>query len=442
VKTTHPGPAPAFSPKLRRLLEQKVRGLVIDEKQIREHVIRPPNLEGVFSDRGPAESPRPFVPNPVVDVRPHRLNVTTFATALDDALIGKVAGFSVQLRRQGQAIFTRDSQWAKAPQDGAEGWTPDVQAHVASVSKLITGMVMTRLLEEKGISPDASILDYLPDYWTKGPNLAYIHFRHLMNHISGLKAPTNTVDFQIIKAAIAGGTSFDPTANDYLGNYRYTNVDFGLCRVLLAVINGNIDRSFDYTDFLDYNDLIWDWVSINAYAQFSQTNVFRPAGVYAETFDHPDGAGLAYPGPDETGSGWNSGNLQNGAGAFGWHLSVDQLLNVMGEFRRGRGILSPESAQGMLDNGFGVDPFPGTVQPGAPIPGGLRTPAGEIYCKRGNWVDDAHAREEQAVAFFLPEDMELALVVNSPLGDPGGSALQDTVTQVYLTNLTTQLANE
>ena len=235
MKTTHPHPVPAFPAELRRLLVQKVRGVVIDEKQIREHVIRPRTLEGVFSDRGPAESPLRFAPAPrVVDGRPHRLNVATFAAALDDALMGKVAGFSAQLRKQGQALFTRDWQWAKAPQDGEESWTPDVQLHVASVSKLITGMVMTLLLEEKGISPDAQIIDYLPDYWTKGPNVEYIVFRNLLNHTSGLTAQS-IIDFQVMRAAIAAGISLDPIAPNHLGNYAYTNVDFGLCRVLFAV---------------------------------------------------------------------------------------------------------------------------------------------------------------------------------------------------------------
>ena len=84
MKATRPDPAPAFDPELRRLLAQNVKGLAIDEKQIREHVIRPQNIVGVFSDRGPSESKLTFAPvSPIVGVIPHRLDVATFAAALE-----------------------------------------------------------------------------------------------------------------------------------------------------------------------------------------------------------------------------------------------------------------------------------------------------------------------------------------------------------------------
>jgi hypothetical protein len=119
---------------------------------------------------------------------------------------------------------------------------------------------------------------------------------------------------------------------------------------------------------------------------------------------------------------------------------VDQALNVMGEFRRGRSILTPEAAQSMLDNGFGVDPFV-IPPPGVRIPPGLLTPAGELYCKNGRWYDaQTNPHEEQSLAYFLPQDMELVVLVNSPVRTDGGEEfLRDAVTQVYLNNLTTRL---
>jgi CubicO group peptidase (beta-lactamase class C family) len=440
MKATGPQPAPAFDPELRRLLAQNVKGLAIDEKQIRAHVIRPQNIEGVFSDRGPSESKVLFAPvAPIVGVVPHRLDVTTFAAALDNALVGKVAGYSVQLRQHGQAIFSKERQWAKAPQDGSESWTPDVQLHVASVSKLITAMAMTQLMIERGISPDAQIIDYLPDYWAKGPNIQYIVFRNLMNHTSGLTAP-DIFDFQIMEKAIADGISLDPNAPNHLGNYAYHNLNFGLCRILLAVMNGTINKSANFTPL--FNDQFWDWVTIATYTQYAQGNVFAPAGVSGATLDHAGAAGLAYKGPGDAAKGWNSGSLESVSGAAGWHLSVDQVLNVMGAFRRGGSIVAPAAAQGMLDNGFGVDPFVSTLPPGVRVPPGLLTPAGEIYCKNGRWFD-GNGHEEQSLAYFLPGDMELVVLANSPVIVPGSPEqfFRDLVTQVYLNNLTTQMPN-
>lgn len=441
MKKSRRRPTRTSESQLRRLLAKHIKGLAIDEKKIRQHVIRSQNLAGVFSDQGPLESKLPFAPAPpIVGAVAHNLDVGAFAAALHDALKDKVAGYSAQLRQHGRALFTRDWQWAKRPQDGSEGWTPDVQLHVASVSKLITAIAMTLLLSENKISPDAQIIDYLPDYWMKGPNIEYIVFRNLMNHTSGLTA-VDVIDFQIMKEAIAGGISLDRNASNHLGHYSYQNLNFGLCRILLTVINGNISRSANFAPSF-INDLVWDWVTINGYVQYAVRNVLRPAGVFGATLDHPDAAGLAYEASQDPNQGWNSGSLENVSGASGWHLSVDQVLNVMSEFRRGRTIVTPEAAQSMLDNGFGVDPF-SIPPPDVPIPPGLLTPAGELYCKNGRWYDARPVgREEQSLAYFLPQDMELVVLANSPVADIGGPEefFRDVVTQVYLNNLTTRLA--
>jgi hypothetical protein len=440
MKVSRRVPTRVSNQELRRLLAKHVKDLTIDEKKIRKHVIRPENIVNVFSDRGPQESQLQFTPTrPIVGAVAHHLDVGAFGAALHDKLKGNVAGYTVQLRQHGQAVFTADWQWAKRPQDGTESWTPDVQLHVASVSKLITAIAMTLLMSEKNISPDAQIIDYLPDYWVKGPNIQYIVFRNLMNHTSGLTGPNDLQDFHEMKAAIAAGISLDPNAADHLGKYHYQNMNFGLCRILLAVMNGNISRSANFTPLS--NDTIWDMVTVAGYAQYTTNKVFRPAGVFGATLDHPDSAGLAYRFPVDSTS-WNSGSLESMSATAGWHLSVDQVLNVMGEFRRGRSILTPEAARQMLDNGFGVDPFV-IPPPDIPIPPGLLTPAGELYCKNGRWHDDPPSpqtsyHEEQSLAYFLPEDMELVVLVNSPVGSPE-EFFRDVVTQVYLNNLTTRL---
>ena len=124
-------------------------------------------------------------------------------------------------------------------------------------------------------------------------------------------------------------------------------------------------------------------MTIAAYEAYLQAKVFQPSGVSGATLDHPPACALAYRGPDDTAPGWNSGSLQWSCGYAGWHLSVNQVLDVMGEFRRGGGILTPAAAQAMLDNGFGVDPLIGDVA----LPTGLPTLAGNVYCKPGNWND-------------------------------------------------------
>jgi hypothetical protein len=317
--------------------------------------------------------------------------------------------------------------------------------HVASVSKLMTAMAMMVLLRDHNISPDAQIINYLPDYWEKGPNIEYIVFRNLFNHTSGLTA-NYLVDFVSMRSAIAGGINLPPPGGSnlpHLGQYNYQNLNYGLCRVLLPVVNGDINKDLSWPPFLGgvpaplwMNDQIWDSATIKAYESYLQAKVFRPSGVIGATLDHPAACALAYVGPGDSKPGWNSGNLEESCGCDGWHLSVNQLLDVMSQFRRSGAILTPAAAQAMLDNGFGVDPFIN----GVALPTALTTPAGNVYCKPGDWSDSSK-QDEQSLAFFLPEDMELVVLVNSMVDGqtgPPNNHFREVVKQTYLNNLTTQ----
>lgn len=100
-------------------------------------------------------------------------------------------------------------------------------------------------------------------------------------------------------------------------------------------------------------DQAWDLATVNAYAADVAQHLFQPAGVSGPTLNHPNPDALAYEFP--AGAGWNSGDLTTESGGAGWHMSVDDLLNVMGCFRRQGTIMSPAAAQAMLDDGFGID---------------------------------------------------------------------------------------
>jgi hypothetical protein len=416
---------------LDRFLAENVKGVSVDAQAVLAHVIRPPSHDGVASPgRGTERSkvlfePGPPVPPPVPI--PYSLDVGAFEVALDNALKDVVAGYVAQLRQFGTILFTKVSQYAIRD---SQLWSADVQMHVASVSKLMTAMAMMVLFRDNSISPDAQIVDFLPKYWAKGSNIESITFRNLFNHSSGLKA-NYLVGFDMMKSAIAGGINL----KDY-GQYSYQNLNYGLCRILLAVINGNIPKDAHFP-VPSLNDRLWDLTTINAYEAYLQAKVFQPAGVGRATLDHPPGCALAYRGPPvDIGPGWNSGNLRESCGCDGWHLSVKELLDVMVEFRRGGSILTPDDAQHMLDNGFGVDPLCGN----SALPAALTTLAGNVYCKPGDWRDSPNppARDEQSLAFFLPQDMELAVFVNSMVDGQTGETnkFRKVVKKAFLDSLT------
>jgi CubicO group peptidase (beta-lactamase class C family) len=395
-----------------------VRNVALDEPALRAHVITPPALAHVVSSRGLEEGMQAAkFTFPPTKKKIHTFDGAGFCDALHAALKDSVAGYVMRMRQNGATIYTLEWNWAKEPVDGGEGWNPDVRMHIASCSKLVTAIAMTKLLHDKGISYDAPIISHLPNYWVKGPGVDKITFAQLMTHHSGLayQLPTSASDYAFMKAQVAAGVP-------NIGKYSYQNMNFGLCRILISTINGNIAPSttFPLSFLPDANDMAWDYVTINAYAAYVNSHVFSPSGVSGPTLTHPSPDALAYTFP-VSGSGWNSGDLSTMAGGAGWHMSVDDLLSVMHTFRKAGSILPATEAQNILDRSFGIDLT-------------LPTPLGDLYNKNGLWADGA-GHTEQSLAYFFPQNIECVVLANSPIGNPA-KFFRDVVTQIYVSHVT------
>jgi len=397
----------------------KIQGLQgdVDVDQLKTHVISPPNIQGITTDRGrhdwtpPAPPKTPPTPGPVA-----QFNGQGFCDTLHAAIKNAVVGYTMRIQQHGSIIWTLEWNWAQTPLDASEGWNPDVVMHVASVSKLITAMATTKLLNSKGISYDASIAPYLPDYWPKGPNIATVTFRQLMTHTSGFT--NGGADFPSVKAQIALGVPLTKS-------YAYENSNFSLLRVLIPVINGNVAVTMQFPSFPfpepGLSDILWNMNTVNYYQEYVNANVIGPSGSEG-SFVWSPGDALAYTYPTSI-KGWDSGDLSTVTGAAGWHFSVDQLLKIMGTFRRAGTILSTTQAQTMLDDSFGIDWI---VQ--RPVDQAL------MYIKNGLWAN-GNGQTEQSVAFFLPDDMEMVVLVNSPI-NATSSFLASVVQNAYTQNVT------
>jgi hypothetical protein len=60
-----------------------------------------------------------------------------------------------------------------------------------------------------------------------------------------------------------------------------------------------------------------------------------------------------------------------------------------------------------------------------------------MYCKPGDWHDPQN-QDEQSLAFFLPQDMELVVFVNSMVDGqtgPPNNHFRQVVAQVYVDSL-------
>lgn len=392
-----------------------INDLTINEAALRAHVMRPPNVVGIISRKGPPEA-RPPAALEFPKAAEYRFDKEGFCDGLHAALKDSVAGYVMELRQNGEPIATRPWNWAKTAADGEESWTPEVRMHVASCSKLITGIAMTKLLNDKEISYNRPIVDYLPKYWEKGAGVEKITFRELMTHTSGFNFDMECYrsDYEFMRHQVAAGVAVR-------GQFWYQNMNFGLCRILIATINDNVSVGAKFNPGYVTNDEVWDHATIQAYAKYVREQVFEPAGVSGSSLAHDSPDALAYRFP-ASGNGWNSGDLSTMSGGAGWHLSVKELLDVMGTFRRKGTIMSATHAQNTLDHGFCVDK---DVQ--------RPTALGTLYNKDGLWRDD-DGHLEQSLAYFLPQDMELVVLANSPVGS-ADQFFRDLITDIYVENI-------
>jgi CubicO group peptidase (beta-lactamase class C family) len=378
-------------------------------------------IENILRQTRPTQ--RPDIRDLAAPPQPY-LDVQGFADDLHAALENSVRGYEMRMRRNGQTIYTLQWNWAQTPADDGLPWGPDRRMHIVSISKLITAMGLTHLLDAEGIDFNTPIINYLPDYWNPGSNVQNITFAHLMNHRSGINTGNNSdASYQRMRNLIENGVAMPGPSSGY------SNANFALCRILMATIAGYIDTD---ADFGPMNDLMWNYVTTLAYADYIEDNVFAPAGVLGPTLDNTPQTARAYAWNDN-GQGWDSSNpdpnvpsggtaLFGQAGGVAWHMSPDELLDVVGEFRRGGDIVSPARAREIFDASYGLNS----------AVNGNDSPAGRFYFKPGKWGTSTQA--EQALIMILPEQIEVAIFVSSQIG-PNDASLQNLGRTLYVNNV-------
>ena len=179
-----------------------------------------------------------------------------------------------------------------------------------------------------------------------------ITFANLLTHTSGLAygVDTSASDFLFMKEQIAAGTTHIwgvLVPEHELRSVPHPDPDGQRQRPAVAERPAPLEVP-------DANDRAWDVATLSDYQTYVQANVFGPSGVTDATLVHEPDDALAYNFP-VSGAGWNSGDLTTMAGGAGWHMTIDDVLNVMGTFRRAGTIVSQEQAQTMLDSNFGID---------------------------------------------------------------------------------------
>ena len=397
--------------------------VTVSASQVAAHVMAPPNLTNAISGDGPHDivgttfsAGLPTVPLPkgAASLRmvPNGSSPTFKPKVFIDKMLAfraQTNGYAVEVRQLGDVIASAQWGWALRPdllQDGW-AWTPTTPQDVASISKLWTAACMVKLLRERFPGQNAidrPILPFIPQYWNTGPNIEQITFRLLLQHKTGLLSNvqgSGAFDFETMKYAIEAGSPSWPNGFDY------KNCNYSLCRVLLAVLQGNMSANWQSEGGWVDTDKTWDLESIESLEGYVQQTLFYPAGVVSATLTRRAGSAYGYTFPAS--APWNSGDLSVAAGAGGWHMTAREILDVLGYARRGSFLPSGVFDSQVLGPQFGIDAVMGT-------------PLGPSWTKGGllqNSIDGgqtaASLQTEQSAVFVLPQGLELAMLVNSPL---------------------------
>ena len=325
------------------------------------------------------------------------INLDTFDKGLRTTLDPR-AGYCYMMRRKGKLVHFRSSGWAQLPNDGNVGWFHHIPMNVASVSKFVTAVAVVRLLREANIPVNTPIVSFLPQYWNRHASIGAVTVHHLLRHEAGLGGTitgSGEGDFAEAKREISLGSS--ATGNS---KFVYKNVNFAILRVLFATLTTTLSPSSTTPASLSVlgidDDVFWDVVSASAYNNFVNENVFAPANIDAREFKADENAAKGYatppmaPGePIEDGAGRS--------GQTGWHLTINELVRLLDEFRAGS-MMPRWRAQQLLSNMYGLD------EP-------LITAAGPVYRKGGRRV--VNKKGMDSAIYLMPDDVDFAIFVNS-----------------------------
>ncbi len=331
-----------------------------------------------------------------------------------DTKIFKVELFKASLESQlnsamGYAfVINKDGQWVDSTSSGvgyqnaSNGVTGPASVlfdiNIASVTKTITAMAAIKLLEEKGLSVEGTIGNWLPGYWNASGPMSNITFRQLLTHTSGIRQSNTSWDS--LQATISGQL-------EGAQSYSYSNANFALFRALLPKINDQAGF-----DALEANSPSFEtWMS-NKYIDIVQTQVFDPAGIFNASCNVSPGV-TTMQAFNEIGTplvAQNAGDWTELCGGGGFYLSTIEMARLMAYVAHSNFILT-QSQKTLMDGSlFGWDPGDS-----------FTTTRGQVYGKDGAlfWDNDGDTQVSggdsglQTWVGKFPNGVELSLSVTS-----------------------------
>ncbi len=130
---------------------------------------------------------------------------------------GKIMGLSIAVAKKGEIVYRNG--FGHIDSSSTQNVRYDNVFLMASVSKLVGATMTMKLVEERKLSLDDTLIELLPDY-PNSEQASKITLQQLLNHTSGLKDYASVVD------SIYLATKVDPTLKDYYDFFAKNELDF------------------------------------------------------------------------------------------------------------------------------------------------------------------------------------------------------------------------
>jgi len=283
---------------------------------------------------------------------------------------------------------------------------PDTVYRIGSVTKNFTAAATLRLVDQGRLALEDDMTRYLADYPTNGRRVT---IRHLLNHTSGIRNATEIEEIfedrcaDISQDAMLAAISQSPFDFEPGEQFRYNNSGYWLLGVIIEKVTGE------------------------SYAQFVETELFRPLGLERTRYDDyrpiiPDRAhGYTLVDGQLTNAEGNSPTRPFSSGAL--LTTAPEMVRWLRALFSGS-VISPASLKQMIT--------PGTLNNGASFPYGFGfrvnpTGAGVKFSHGGVIIGF-----QAFIAYYPAPGLYIAVLTNTLANRPVPAEIESQIAQHIL----------
>ena len=306
-------------------------------------------------------------------------------------------GYAYVILRNGEVAVQGQGGLSRNDTDGRRAMATDQPMHIASLSKWITTVATLSLLQQHDISFTATVAPYFPADWTLGPGISTLTFMDLLAQQGGFNQygtnSFNANQYDSLKQIIENGA-------EELRVKRYNNNHHALFRIILPILSDQLQGvEAQYTPV----------TTGLAYEEIVRALLFEPYQIEADlTASSVSPLIRAYADRSDTGQGLGGFvDFTQVGGAYGWHLSVEDLATVWRVAWYTDVFLNEETRTAMTTNTVGLfETRDGTY--------------GRYFMKDGAWwYSNEPQRQLQTIAVHFPDDTDVLIYINSALDNNG-----------------------